>query len=248
MNRVGVFLGTICMIIFTATWSLAQCTPDPNIPMPGTFPSPIPGGMAGVPYSQTIDIVSIGDTLYLSQLTPFDSIEITIVTAPPGLTYTCASNPVPCMYYPASPGSLVRMCVHLDGTPTQNIGANFILGVELTKWVTVVGQPVALRDTTGISFADPVSLEDHYRNLFENVRLSPNPSSGSIYLSGESFSRSPVVLRVADLQGRNILPMRTLRLRDQFEILVDLTVQPRGIYFIQLISEGRTSTWKAVVE
>lgn len=244
----GVGLAFLLLFLLMAGMANGQCTPDPSIPQPGTYPSPIPGGSAGVPYSQTIDLVSRGDTVYLSLLTPFDSIEISSVTLPPGLSFICSSNPNPCMYYPPSVGDAIRMCLSLDGTPTQNIDSNIVLGLILTKWVTVVGQPEALSDTTGIPFGPAVGLRDQIKPLFTDVRLSPNPSTGLFYLSGESSVNALVTLRVVDLHGRVVLASAPQRLGQTFELPVDLSGQVNGLFFVQLISEGRSASWKVMVE
>lgn len=226
----------------------AQCTPDPNIPQPGVFPDPLPGAVAGAQYNQVVDIVFRGDTVYLSQLTPFDSISIDDVVAPPGLTYVCGMNLNPCLFYPPSLGDNIRACISLDGTTIDSIGMNQSLEFRVTKWVTSVGLPVALRDTFRVGFADLVGVEEAQEDLFQGVVISPNPSQGIFTLKGEVPRKSSVLVQVLDAAGRMILRTPLRKLNARFEIPFDLQGRATGIYLVQLISEGEVRTWRVVVE
>lgn len=239
---------SISLLLGAALSLQSQCTPDPNIPQPGVFPNPLPGAVAGAQYNQVVDIVFRGDTVYLSQLTPFDSISIDDVLAPSGLSYSCSTNPNPCLFYPPSLGDNVRACISLDGITIDSIGMNQFLELSVTKWVTSVGLPVALRDTFRVGFADLVGVEVGRESLFEGVGISPNPSRGQFFLRGEVVGPILVDLRIVNIHGQVIMQAPPQRFNSRFDLPIDLGQEAPGIYFVQLITEKGMATWKVMAQ
>ena len=243
-RKMPTYWSLLIILFFGATQPLhGQCVPDPNIPNPGIFPSPIPGGLPGVNYNQVVDVVFKGDTLYLSQFTPIDSIVVTNVCAPTGLTYACDANPNPCVYYPVTLGGFIRTCITLDGSPMDTLGANTSLWMEVEKWVTVLGQPTALEDSLELRFAPQVSRPEPKPGPFAGLTLSSH--AGSFKLIGESKFRGPATLQVVNLQGKTIHEYDQ-HLAGWVDISLNLSDQPPGIYLVRLSGKGQGATWKAL--
>ena len=241
--RKGHWLLLVLLLLGGQQFTHGQCVPDPNLPNPGIFPSPIPGGPPGVNYNQVVDVVFKGDTLYLSQFTPIDSIVITNVCAPNGLTYACDANPNPCVYYPVTLGGFIRTCITLDGSPVDSIGANTTICMEVEKWVTVLGQPTALQDSLELRFGPQVNRPEPKPGPFAGLSLSSH--QGNFRLSGESRYRGPATLQVVNLQGKVIGEYDQI-FGEWVDLSLDLSDQPSGIYLVRLSASGLGATWKAL--
>jgi len=103
---------TILILMFLFAFlgkSQAQCTIDTTQTVAGVYPSTLPSGTVGVPYSTNVTFVFLLDT---SNLTIY-SYHITGITGLPiGLTWACdAGN---CTYNPAV---TLRGCIGFSGTP-----------------------------------------------------------------------------------------------------------------------------------
>ena len=106
-------------------------------------------------------------------------------------------------------------------------------GCSSTGWVTGA-QLIALTcgPATGQS-------EETFSGIFS---VSPNPSSGLFEISLETHRL--MVLEVYDHLGRSIV-REEIRGR---KAVLDLTTQPKGIYFLKIVSSGGTSLQKIVVQ
>jgi hypothetical protein len=86
------------------------------------------------------------------------------------------------------------------------------------------------------------SIEEDKLTLFE---LYPNPSSGKFYFETKNTGSNPIELQVMDLTGR-IVYQRQPTISEKFEI--DLSGQPKGMYFVRVKSGEGLFTEKIVVQ
>jgi hypothetical protein len=82
-------------------------------------------------------------------------------------------------------------------------------------------------------------------NEFSEIHVYPNPSNGKIYVKQDPFS---------DLNGVDLILTNTLgqviysKSINSLETEIDLSTQPKGIYFVRLEKEGKTATCKFIIE
>lgn len=172
------------------TLNAQLCTPDTTIKIPGFYPSQLAEGAAGVPYDQTVMILSFKDTSAIvggsKQKVTIDSLKLTkVIGLPTGMGYICYEPR--CIYLP----SAVR-CIKLNGTPNQ--AGLYPLKFAVTAYAKINGLfPVAQPDTiknfslliTGTSNTQTMVKEN-------NVSVYPNPVKEVIHVA-HSSGKQPLV-------------------------------------------------------
>ena len=81
--------------------------------------------------------------------------------------------------------------------------------------------------------------------IADGLTLFPNPSNGKFYLETNESGNDPIELQIMDLTGR-IIYNRQLTLIEKIEI--DLSGQPKGIYFLRVKSEEKLLNKKLVIQ
>lgn len=94
-----------------------------------------------------------------------------------------------------------------------------------------------------VSFGGPVGLVEQGLNTFS---LSPNPSNGVLYLSGNLIQEGAAKVAVRNVQGQ--LMMQHNQNAGQNEIQLDLSSLQSGIYFITVQGERTMHTEKLVLK
>lgn len=129
----------------------AQCIPDTNLTATGIYPSPLPDGCVGQPYSQVVQFVFPVDTTVSGFTVPFDSFQITgVANLPAGISYVCDN--APCKFIPASFGQPARGCALVSGTPTMATIPINTMDISVTAWFTVFGTPQSFNEVFNLDF------------------------------------------------------------------------------------------------
>jgi hypothetical protein len=173
------------------------CTPDTTIKIPGFYPSQLADGAVGVPYDQTVMILSFKDTSAIvggsKQKVTIDSLKLTkVIGLPTGMGYTCYEPR--CIYLP----STVR-CIKLNGTPNQ--AGLFPLKFAVTAYAKLNGFfPVAQPDTIK-NFSLLITGTSHAQTIVNeyNVTVYPNPVKEVIHVAHYS-GKQPQVSTVTGSQ------------------------------------------------
>lgn len=173
------------------------CTPDTTIKIPGFYPSQLADGAVGVPYDQTVMILSFKDTSAIvggsKQKVTIDSLKLTkVIGLPTGIGYTCYEPR--CIYLP----SAVR-CIKLNGTPNQ--AGLFPLKFAVTAYAKLNGFfPVAQPDTIK-NFSLLITGTSHSQTIVNeyNVTVYPNPVKEVIHVAHFS-GKQPQVSTVTGSQ------------------------------------------------
>jgi hypothetical protein len=121
----------------------------------------------------------------------------------------------------------------LSGTSIQDFTNPVIYSVmaangELHEWLVVV------EIETGITKA-----------VTDGLNLFPNPSNGKFYLETNTSGNDPIELQVMDLTGR-IVYERKQAIRETIEI--DLSNQPKGMYFLQFKFGEKEINRKVIIQ
>lgn len=273
MRKILLFL-----IVFSATHILrAQCTPNflfTSLSLPGVFPPgapvssiPIVGvndGSVGVPYSQTLTLVVLEDTIMdiASFLPPaavatmnlagistvmvlnINHVAFDIVNLPNGLSYTCDQSN--CEYSPGVVG-----CILINGYPTQSGNYPVPVGMQVNVQIPPITDPI-LGNTifSGMSMELPYFIAVEYdlfidgstiiSELTQKNFLYPNPTQSETVLSLKIASN----VVVYNVLGKEVLKKSNVK-GDLFLLKSDLG---RGIFYIMIESENKTETIKLIIK
>lgn len=169
MKKLGLLFFGFALLSFSF-WSqplAAQCTPTATGNVAGLYPTPIPSGCVGQPYSEVVDFVFPLDTTVTIPLppftltVPFDSFEVvSINNVPSGITFVLnASNN---KYYPASATVSARGCADINGTPLMATLVTDSVDISFRGWLTV---PI-------VGSTSAVSL------IRQQLEILPSPTAG----------------------------------------------------------------------
>lgn len=254
------------LISLSVSQSYAQCTPDQIavlIGLPGVYPNPIQTsnlepGTQGVPYSETLTIITVADTtIDLSAQVGFPvppvtvSIDYQIINSidglPSGLTYAC--NPANCEVPGDSSG-----CVGISGTPDTsgvfNIVMDTEIGFEVPATVPIIGGQTIEIPIPGVSWdmdVDPVGIEELRDDVFSVAQNGPNPFSGTTTIFYNAPKPAKVAFEVFDLTGHKLYSNVERAHAGQNEIVFDATGYTPGIYLYTLSNGQAMVTHKMVV-
>lgn len=179
----------------------AQCIPDPTITDPGVYPDSLPPACLSVPYSTTIQVRVLTDTVYGGFPVVITSVKIISVTGmPAGFSYACV--PASCSFPGGSNG-----CIQLTGTPTS-VG-NFPLTVTVETNGTIFGVPVPPDTSTvngySITVNSCVGIEENFSNLrFDLLQNNPNPFDKFTLIFFTTPKAGNFDLKVFNLIGKEV--------------------------------------------
>ncbi len=95
--------------------------------------------------------------------------------------------------------------------------------------------------------ADPkISLKNDWSPA--NVYFSPNPNEGQFVLHFELEEAGPVIVQVFDQQGKLIHTDRLAGDPGTYDLPLNLSSEPKGIYFLALTRNGKSYTKKVVIQ
>jgi hypothetical protein len=100
-------------------------------------------------------------------------------------------------------------------------------GGSPTEWVVIADIETGISDNTVFTF-----------------NLSPNPSTGKLYLESKNTERDPVELQVMDLTGRIVFEKKQT-LAEKIEI--DLSNQKQGVYFLKIKAWEKVMNRKMII-
>lgn len=109
-------------------------------------------------------------------------------------------------------------------------------GCTSDGWVTGA-QLIALECESGLSVASA-------RNLPEAVTVSPNPSSGLFEITLAEKPAQPCQLEIYDCVGKRIKSA----VITETKTATDLSAEPKGLYFLKIITAKGTTVQKLIVE
>lgn len=141
-----------------------------------------------------------------------------------GTTFTVLANDVP------NDGS---QTITVPNTPTTN------------ALIMVMSQAGTFFDVSNRKFAITMSTAGLEELTFSNVSVYPNPSTGllSVSLANETQVES---IEIRDLAGRLIQEKKVLDLGST--MILDITAESKGIYFLIVKGEGKSRSFKVVKE
>jgi hypothetical protein len=113
-------------------------------------------------------------------------------------------------------------------------------------YVAYVDQSIGYGESTVMTFEISTGNPEALFNL--SSLIAPNPSPGTFYLSGNYQGEQEVFLTILNLLGKTIHSRKIEVISGQLNTEIDLSTQPKGIYFLELIAGNRRETKKIIVE
>jgi hypothetical protein len=134
----------------------------------------------------------------------------------------------------------------MNGNPVN--GAN---GAFYTPVVHGNDYYVTVSDTVGICSATSsiiTGIADAANEIGISYNVYPNPISGAGILKLVSESNEPVLVEITDALGKVVFSQRSeLKMKQQNEIMIDMSKESRGIYLLKVSTTKGSSTKKLVV-
>lgn len=120
----------------------------------------------------------------------------------------------------------------------NTIHPNSLIPVTFNGGGITIGNPVSLPPGTILTYdlasCEPGSLLGVHEELVnDKIKISPNPATDNITIRGISGNESSYI--IYDANGKEIISRQSIRNR---EIMIDISNFNRGVYFIELKSEG----------
>lgn len=261
------------VVALLASFSVQQihaqaCDPVPilvNLGLAGIYPNPLlnaslPDGTVGVPYSEVITIIAIGDTtIDLSPLVGFPVPAVTaevaaqvlndITDLPPGLTYAC--NPVDCTVEGDSAG-----CIIIQGTPTMggdfNPNMDTDLGIIVPATVPIIGGTTQYLPIPGLTYDltvnDPsVGIDDINPETIAVIQNGPNPFHTFTEVQYHAPKPGQIDFFVSDLTGKQMARNSYRAVAGTNTLRFERNGLASGIYFATLSNGENAATFKMVI-
>ncbi len=232
---------------FLTTLNLhSQCSPDTTLKSPGIFPpgatvwdsvAKLPDGVAGMPYSEVVQMVApsdtVIDTLGISIPATIDSIWLVAFDGlPSSLAYVC--NTSNCFMEGGD-----NACFTISGTPTIAEVGKHIIAIRAFGYVTVTGLGT-LSDTIefymSIEIQAAQGVEENV--LSSTIKVNPNPISTVGYVSFEVPDAKGYTFEIIDLTGKKILSANGVSQRGLNKIRINRNNLAEGLYFYALYWNG----------
>ena len=263
----------LVIVVFLLGKVNAQCSPDPlftALGFPGVYPPelaipsvPMVGisdGIVGSPYSQTLTLVVLEDTIMdiasflpvtvvsamsLASISTVMSLNVNDVMfdvsdLPNGLNYTCDQSG--CQYLSGANG-----CILINGTPVQGgnfpISVNMVINAQIPAISSVgfSGMAIDLPSLAAVEYdlfvegSTATHEIGHYRS-----KVFPNPTSNQAILSLIAFS--DVV--VYNILGKKVLIVNNVK----GGLVLSKNEIGKGVFYISVQSKSKTEVIKLIIK
>ncbi len=88
---------------------------------------------------------------------------------------------------------------------------------------------------------------DNYLILAKNFNVFPNPSKGEIYIDLKNLINQQVYICIFNSHGITIHEQSNIINTNEKILLIDLSIMPKGIYFVKVVSDSFTETRKILL-
>jgi hypothetical protein len=82
----------------------------------------------------------------------------------------------------------------------------------------------------------------------DDLKFSPNPNNGKFNLSFNLKSHEDVQVSIFDLEGKSIYEETLKNFSGKYSRDMDLSAQPKGVYYVKIAQSGNVSMKKLVIE
>ncbi len=246
-----ILLATLAAASFNA---FSQCVPNQLYAdsVYGVWPDTTEnfmGGMVGVPYSDTLNILVPSDAGLINPLFAgftIDSIALVQLTGlPPGITISCNSQTnAACTYLSSQVG-----CGLLEGVPTQ--AGTYNIQIEVTAYALLFGTTQALGQSfSGYSITiaeNTVAVESLEPAKLGRVQNVPNPFSDRTMIEFGISKASTAKINVFNLVGEKLWSKTVQAKAGVNRVPFEVNALENGIYIYRVEAAGTTYTGRMMV-
>ncbi len=222
-------------VLFGLSNTMAQCTPDQSMVVPGISPNRLADATVGVPYSQVISllvpkdtVLNIGGTVY--NVTVDSAVVLSIENYPSEFTYETNS---PNMTWAGG----ARGCARIYGVATEKDVQTWAILVKVYTYFKIKGLSNQLEklDQSTIDFkvVMPSAIE---QISIQNIASYPNPANNEISVHLPQMVQINQV-KLFDLMGRGFDMTKSATI-DENNLVLDISALPSSAYFIELTSNS----------
>lgn len=233
----------------------AQCTPNTLYAdsVYGVWPDTTQnfvGGMVGVPYSDTLNVLVPSDATLVSNTIPpgtmIDSVAVTSVDGlPPGITVDCNSQSgAPCTFLPNVVG-----CGLIAGMPTTP--GSYPVTINVLAYANFLGFPVTQSQSFGgyeIVISPNVGINDGVRIGLDQVSASPNPFNHHTNIQFTLSRATAVKVKVFNMLGEELWHRNVEGKQGQNAVACEPGALQDGVYLYKVEAAGHVFTGRMVVE
>ena len=99
-------------------------------------------------------------------------------------------------------------------------------------------------DTVEITFV--TGIEDINKRI--SITLFPNPTKGIVTITVEGYSGSNINMEIADIRGRLVYKENTHFINNKYTKQIDLSTNPKGVYFIRFFNNDFNKVEKIIIQ
>lgn len=116
-------------------------------------------------------------------------------------------------------------------------------GMEIRSFTIVIEMDdLSDVEAKGLNISNDNNLE------IESLRFSPNPGNGQFNLSFYLPEEGKTMIRVFDSAGNQVYKEKLNKFSGSYNGVVDISAEPKGIYFLQVEQNGKSISKKLVVQ
>jgi hypothetical protein len=253
MKKIVPVIGLFLILILSAGFTFAQCTPDPAVTDPEGNGEMVPDTLYATELEAmniTLSIIAPGTV----DIPPYGSLPLhhivikSITNKPAWVLYSCDA---PACEYNA--GSL--QCALVTGTPPASSAGVYPMDVLVDVYAMVLGTPtkIATDYNSGnelILIVQPqgIGINDAGSDAFSLIPNQPNPFSGETKLGVKSPVQDIITLSITDMLGNSVYVEKiTARQGENFFAFSGRDLQS-GIYFYTVVNSQNQSLTKKMVK
>ena len=151
------------------------------------------------------------------------------------------SNPLPGQFKVGSRYKITRKMLNLNGCPSRQISAT----IQMTRSMNGVAKLSVAKEeeTSETNYKSTTASISENEETEESMTIYPNPTNGMFSMDFLNVEEKNIY--IYDSMGKLIYNKLNVTAHN---ISVDLSSQPKGIYFVNTISKNKKSSKKLIVE
>jgi len=225
----------VLAILLGISNTIAQCTPDQSMVVPGVSPNRLADATVGVPYSQVISllvpkdtVLDIGGTVY--NVTVDSAIVLSIENYPSEFAYETNS---PNMTWAGG----ARGCARIYGVATEKDVQTWAILVKVYTYFKIKGLSNQLEKLDQSTIDFKVVMPSGMQQIdIQNIASYPNPANNEISVHLPQMVQINQV-RLFDLMGKSFDLSKSIKANEN-NLSIDISALPSSAYFIELTSKS----------
>ena len=138
--------------------------------------------------------------------------------------------------------------IHGDGEHGEDVNVEVIEGKHAQCIVMI--KSLSSEDSEKMAKQVPAAKDDFSKKelAVDELKFSPNPNNGQFDLSFELNSKSPVEVKVMDMQGKVVYNETMDNFKGKYKNRIDISENGKGIYILQIIQGDKAHSSKVIIK